>query len=141
MVNWFAAGRTMHSQSGLIWTEAPLLTKLEVGDREERVYSKEGTAWTSCKMKKLWHLEVSVRHEGELTDARSRDPSAVSGNEDFVGWRGIEEVGDIVVDVLWRSCVDDEPEVGGNGSRNVEQGYGATRAGVEKSKSEALAKS
>jgi len=59
-------------------------------------------------------------NERKLTDARSRDPSAVGGNEGFVGWRGIEEVGGIVVDVLWRSRVDDEPEVGGDGGGDVE---------------------
>jgi len=62
-------------------------------------------------------------NERKLTDARSRrDPSAVSGNDDFVGWRGIEEVGGIVVDVLWRSRVNDEPEVGGDSGWDMEQG-------------------
>jgi len=75
-VNWLAPGRTMPSQSGLIWTEAPLLTRLAT---ERSVYSKEGTAWTSCKMKKLWHPRVSVRMRGSLPThvAGTRVPSAV----------------------------------------------------------------
>ena len=114
LVGWQQGG-TMHSQSGLIWTEAPLLTRLAT---ERSVYSKEGTAWTSCKMKKLWHPRVSVSCENKrkLTDACSRDSSAVSGDEDLVGWRGIEEDRGVVVDVLvWRSCVNDGPKVGGDG--------------------------
>jgi len=75
-VNWLAAGRTMHLQSGLIWMEAPLLTRSAT---ERSVYSKEGTAWTSCKTKKLWHPRVSVRMRGSLPThvARTRVPSAV----------------------------------------------------------------
>jgi len=42
------------------------------------------------------------------------------------------------VDVLWRSRVDDEPEVGGDGGWDVKQGYGATCAGMEKGESETL---